>query len=79
MVMKSDEFIDITTEHCPMTFVRVKLKLEEMEAGQTLTVRLNGGEPLENVPQSLKGENYSFTTPEADGDCLKIVVTKPKQ
>ncbi len=74
--MDSDAFIDITAEQCPMTFVKVKLKLEDMQPGQTLTVRLNGGEPLHNVPLSLKDERHAVTDPTADGDCYRLVVTK---
>lgn len=46
-------FLDITTEVCPLTFVRTKILVERMAAGETLEVRLNAGEPLENVPRSL--------------------------
>ena len=46
-------FLDVTTEVCPLTFVRTKLMVERMAAGETLEVRLNAGEPLENVPRSL--------------------------
>lgn len=46
-------FLDITSEVCPLTFVRTKLLVERMAAGETLEVRLNAGEPLENVPRSL--------------------------
>jgi tRNA 2-thiouridine synthesizing protein A len=74
--MNTDAFIDITNEHCPMTFVRVKLKLEEMQSGQTLTVRLNGGEPLKNVPRSLKDENYTVSKAKPDGDCFMLIVEK---
>ena len=75
--MNTDAFIDITAESCPMTFVRVKLKLEEMSTNQTLTVRLNGGEPLKNVPQSLKDENYSVSQPQPDGNCFLLIITIP--
>ncbi|MBF0454091.1 MAG: sulfurtransferase TusA family protein [Magnetococcales bacterium] len=75
--MNSDEWIDITAEHCPMTFVRVKLKLEEMASGQTLSVRLNPGEPLANVPRSLQEENYLVSPPQASGNSFIIYVTKP--
>jgi tRNA 2-thiouridine synthesizing protein A len=47
-----DDTIDITGYICPMTFVRTKLKLEQMSPGQVLDVRLKGQEPLENVPRS---------------------------
>jgi TusA-related sulfurtransferase len=45
--------LDITSEVCPMTLVRAKLRIERMAAGETLEIRLNAGEPLENVPRAL--------------------------
>lgn len=45
-------FLDITREHCPMTFVKTKIELGKLRIGDILNVRLNGGEPLENVPKS---------------------------
>ncbi len=50
---KADFYLDITRELCPMTFVRTKLMVERMQPGQTLEVRLQGREPLTNVPRSL--------------------------
>lgn len=47
-------FLDITHLICPMTFVRTKLAIEKMSAGQILEVRLNEGEPLINVPRSVE-------------------------
>ncbi len=49
----ADFYLDITGEVCPMTFVRTKLVLERMSAGQTAEVRLAGREPLANVPRSV--------------------------
>jgi len=37
-----------------MTFVRTKLLIERMRPGETAEVRLNAGEPLENVPRSVR-------------------------
>lgn len=51
--VSADYFLDITTEVCPLTFIRTKLFVEGMEAGKSLEIRLNAGEPLENVPRSL--------------------------
>jgi tRNA 2-thiouridine synthesizing protein A len=48
-----DHKIDITADVCPMTFVRTRLKLETMTAGQVLEVTLRTGEPLKNVPRSV--------------------------
>lgn len=50
---RPDRTLDITHLVCPMTFVRTKLALESMTAGQLLEVRLNPGEPLQNVPRSV--------------------------
>lgn len=56
MSIQANNFIDITDLVCPITFVKTKITLEEMEDGEILEVRLNGGEPVENVPRSLKEE-----------------------
>lgn len=56
--MKSDEFIDITDVVCPITFVKVKIALEDMDDGQILEIKLNEGEPVQNIPRSLKDENH---------------------
>lgn len=50
---KTDYYLDITVDLCPMTFVKTKLLIEKMTAGQTAEIRLNHGEPLENVPRSI--------------------------
>lgn len=49
-----DHFLDITSEVCPMTFVRTRLLIEKMSPGETAEIRLVGEEPLKNVPASVK-------------------------
>lgn len=61
-------FLDITKETCPMTFVKVKLQLAKMDKGQTLEVILNDGEPLNNVPSSCEEQGYQVLSTEAVGD-----------
>ena len=51
-----DERVDITDVVCPMTFVKAKVAMEELEIGQVLSVRMNDGEPVANVPRSFKEE-----------------------
>ncbi len=72
----AEAFIDITREVCPMTFVRVKLRLESLNPGDTLEIRLNGGEPLENVPRALKDEGCEVGPARADGDHYRITARK---
>lgn len=51
-----DDEVDITDAVCPMTFVRAKAAIEELEIGQVLKVHLNEGEPMQNVLRSLKDD-----------------------
>jgi len=62
------EFLDITRETCPMTFVKVKLQLARMDKGQELEVILNEGEPLNNVPSSCEEQGYKVLSIEAVGE-----------
>lgn len=62
-----------------MTFVRVKLKLETLPGNARLTIRLNGGEPLDNVPRSLQEEGCRVVSLEPDGDAFRLVVEKPPE
>lgn len=56
----ADFFIDITADVCPMTFVKTKLLIEKMAAGQTAEVRLRGREPLENVPRNVEDHGHEI-------------------
>ncbi len=55
-----DETVDITDVVCPVTFVKAKVALEELEDGQILAIRLNEGEPVQNVPRSIKEEGHQI-------------------
>ncbi len=65
----ADYFLDITTDRCPITFVKAKLLAERMETGKSAEIRLNAGEPLENVPRSLRelGHDVEDLGPESPG------------
>jgi sulfite reductase (ferredoxin) len=43
---------------CPMNFVRTKIELSSMKPGDILEILLDDGEPVENVPGSIKGEGH---------------------
>ncbi len=55
-----DEEVDITNVVCPVTFVKAKVALEELDDGQVLKIHLNDGEPVQNVPRSLKDEGHQI-------------------
>jgi TusA-related sulfurtransferase len=71
-----DARVDITNVVCPVTFVKTKVALEELEDGQVLEIRLYGGEPIQNVPRSLKDEGHKVTgvTQSEDGTYLLTVI-----
>jgi len=68
--------LDITKEHCPMTFVKTKLALDKLSAGQQLAVLLKEGEPLDNVPKSATEQGYAVLSIEAIGDGIHRVLIK---
>lgn len=58
--IKFDDTVDITDVVCPVTFVKAKVALEELDEGQILSVRMNDGEPVQNVPRSIKEEGHQI-------------------
>jgi tRNA 2-thiouridine synthesizing protein A len=57
---KIDETADITDVVCPITFVKAKVALDELEDGQIVSIRMNEGEPVQNVPRSIKDEGHQI-------------------
>ncbi|MCP4267915.1 MAG: sulfurtransferase TusA family protein [Candidatus Brocadiaceae bacterium] len=72
----ADEKIDLRGVLCPINFVKTKLKLEAMEDGQILEVTLDDGEPMRNVPRSIKEEGHKVVKVEKADDGYKIYVKK---
>lgn len=64
-----DSEVDITDVVCPVTFVKALAALEELKAGQVLSIRMNGGEPVQNVPRSVKDDGHQILKliPNEDG------------
>ncbi|MDR0531058.1 MAG: sulfurtransferase TusA family protein [Oscillospiraceae bacterium] len=62
------EFLDITDVVCPVTFVKTKVALEELEVGEELEIRMNEGEPVRNVPRSLKEEGHQVLNLRGNND-----------
>ena len=50
------------------TFVKTKVALEELDEGQILQVHLNDGEPVQNVPRSIKDEGHEVLKLYDNGD-----------
>ena len=68
--------IDITKEHCPMTFVKTKIELSKLKQGDVLNVLVGEGEPLENIPKSSAEQGYkvlSVSETETKGTHLIVI------
>ena len=55
-----DDEVDITDKVCPMTFVKAKVAIDELDDGEILAIRMNDGEPVQNVPRSMKEEGHQI-------------------
>lgn len=74
---KIDRTLDITLDICPMTFVKTKLELEEMELGEFLEVLVRQGEPLDNVSRSCDDEGHRVHVKELrDGEIWRLVIER---
>jgi TusA-related sulfurtransferase len=70
--------LDITKERCPMTFVKAKLHLEQLESGDTTEILLVAGEPLDNVPRTATEQGYQvLETTHVKDNIHKLIIKKP--
>nr|WP_255466938.1 sulfurtransferase TusA family protein [Roseicella aquatilis] len=73
--LSGDREIDITTDTCPMTFVRTRLALDRMQSGATLLIRLRGDEPRKNLPRSAAEQGHAVLAQQEleDGTTLLLL------
>lgn len=77
MEKKIDAYLDLKGVACPYNFVKTKLKLEEMDPGQTLQIIIDDGEPYQNVPRSVLNEGHKILEEEKIEDKhYRIVIEK---
>ena len=75
-----NDTVDITDVVCPVTFVKAKVALEALEDGEVLSIRLNDGEPVQNVPRSLKEEGHKVLKLIDNGDgTYNLIVRKVEE
>lgn len=63
-----NDTVDITDVVCPVTFVKAKVALEELDDGEILAIRMNDGEPVQNVPRSIKEEGHQILKLDTNDD-----------
>jgi len=74
---KADEQLDLRGTPCPLNFVRTKLKLEKMTPGSLLEVWLDPGEPIEQVPDSLRMDGYAIEAIDDHSKYFALQVRRP--
>ncbi len=74
--VKTDVFLDLRGVMCPTNFVKAKLKLEMMEEGQVLELVLDSGEPIANVPKSIKEEGHKIVEVNKEDDHFRIKIKR---
>ncbi|MFZ3062730.1 MAG: sulfurtransferase TusA family protein [Actinomycetota bacterium] len=76
MGTEKTHFLDLRGVICPMNFVKTKLKLEELAAGELLEVLLDEGEPIRNVPRSAQEEGHNVLEVERLGSHYRVLIKK---
>jgi tRNA 2-thiouridine synthesizing protein A len=69
--------LDITQDHCPMTFVKTRLALDKMLVGEKLEIILKNDEPLKNIPRSARELGHKVGPIIAiDGNRYRLIIEK---
>ena len=58
--IKIDDTVDITDKVWPLRFVKAKVAIDELDDGEVIAIRMNDGEPVQNVPRSIKEEGHQI-------------------
>lgn len=72
----ADALMDLRGVKCPINYVKAKIRLETMEKGQTLLLYLDEGEPIRNVPTSLKNDGQEILKMAKVGEYYELLVKK---
>ncbi len=68
--------IDLHGVVCPLNFVKTKVALASLAAGDLLEVILDEGEAILNVPRSVKEEGHQVVQVENLGETFRVVIRK---
>ena len=71
-----DAELDLRGVICPYNFVKTKLKLESLLAGQILAVILDEGDPIRNVPQSVSDDGHAILKQERLAGAYRVTIRK---
>lgn len=72
----TSRFKDLRGVACPMNFVQTKILLSTMKSGEILDILLDDGQPIANVPGSVKSEGHEVLSQNSAGDHWKVTIRK---
>jgi TusA-related sulfurtransferase len=70
--------LDLRPYACPLTYVKTRIALERLAAGDRLELWVNEGEPLASVPRSAEEEGHAVLAVEPLGatGAYRVVLEK---
>lgn len=68
--------LDLRGEFCPYTFIHTMIALEDVPSGGYLRVLLDDGQPVRDVPRSLKGAGHLVVEITPVGSAHRLLVLK---
>jgi len=75
---KSGSVLDLLGVCCPMNFVRTKLAIDKIKAGERIEILLDDGEPIVNVTRSVKDEGHRVLNVAPENGHFRLLVEKRK-
>lgn len=69
-------FLDLKGVRCPMNYVQAKIYLENIKVGEIVELCLDEGEPIQNVPASLKNDGQEILDIKKIDGFYKVKVKK---
>jgi TusA-related sulfurtransferase len=75
---KNGDLLDLLGVCCPMNFVRTKLAIDKIKAGERIEILLDDGEPIINVTRSVKDEGHRVLDVAPENGHFRLLVEKRK-
>ncbi len=72
------ELVDLKGVKCPMNFVKAKIALAKVKSNETIGFLIDDGDPIRNVPKSLKEEGHEIIKMDEHYDGYNLLIIKKK-
>lgn len=73
---KDYEIIDFRGIKCPMNFVKAKIELSKIKPGQKRGFYIDDGDPIKNVPESIKKEGHKIVSIDRNYEGYNLLVVE---